>query len=292
MRDRYRWLGLVMSLVLSVPALAMGNEPIGPRQVVEGTVRFDLYWGYLIVAHGSSGPLRGLTFVVDTGASPTVLDPRIARKLHLEGQSTETRVLGGSVQAQTAMLPSLSFGPIERTNVPVLIQDLSFLEKALPLRVDGMIGLDVLGQSAFVIDYASREIRFGPSPALPNPIPLRMKDGLAIIDARVNGVAASLLLDTGAPSLILFAGGATGPVEDRRVSTEQRSPGSIGEVDHKQLRLRSLGVGATEFGQASVSVVSSGGRAGYAFDGLLSPAALGITRVAIDLGRGEVAFSR
>jgi hypothetical protein len=131
----------------------MGFREAGPRQAMEGTVSFDLYHGYLIVARGSAGPLKGLTFLLDTGASPTVLDPRLARKLHLEQFPASISVLGGSVQAEMAIVPSLNFGPMQRDNISVLIEDLSFLQKALPVRVDGVIGLDVLGQSAFVIDY-------------------------------------------------------------------------------------------------------------------------------------------
>ena len=47
-------------------------------------------------------------------------------------------------------------------NFPVIVQDLSFAEKALGIRVDAMIGFDVLGQSPFTIDYESRKLVFGP----------------------------------------------------------------------------------------------------------------------------------
>jgi predicted aspartyl protease len=286
------WISVVMGFALTGHALALGYQEMGPRQVTEGTVRFQLYWGYLIVAQGSAGPLKGLSFLLDTGASPTVLDPRVARALHLMEEPASITVVGGSVQAGKTVVPDLSFGPVQRDNVPVLVEDLSFLQKALPVRIDGVIGLDVLGQTSFMIDYASRTIAFGAVPALPNAIPLHMGDGLAIVDAQVNGVGASLLLDTGASSLTLFARNTTGPVAGLKVSAAQGSGGSIGEFAHKQGKLRSLKLGETEFGPEPVSVVSEGNRPGYAFDGLLSPAAMGVTKVAIDLGRGEVAFSR
>ena len=292
MRDRGFWMSLVVGFVLTGQALAMDYQEIGPRQVTEGTVGFNLYWRYLIVAQGSAGPLKGLNFLLDTGASRTVLDPRVARKLHLEEQPASIVVAGGSVQAAWATLPSLSFGPLQKENVSVQIVDLSFIQKSLPVRVDGILGLDVLGQSPFVIDYVSRKIHFGASLALPNAIPLHVSNGLPIVDGEVNGVAASLLLDTGAPSLILFARNIAGPVAGLKVSTAERSPENIGEVDHKQVQVHSLRLGETEFGKESFSVVSDGRPAGYSFDGLLSPAALGVTKVAIDLGRGQVAFSR
>jgi len=292
MRDRYRWLSVLLSFVLLGQPFAMGFREAGPRQAMEGTVSFDLYHGYLIVARGSAGPLKGLAFLLDTGASPTVLDPRLARKLHLEQFPASISVLGGSVHAEMAIVPSLNFGPMQRDNISVLIEDLSFLQKALPVRVDGVIGLDVLGQSAFVIDYVLREIRFGPPPAMPTSLPLLMKAGLAIVDAEVNDIPAHLLLDTGASSLILFARTTLGPVSDLKVSAVQRRPDTIGDFDRKQVSVHSLKLGKAEFRQEPAFVVPDGSHAGQAFDGLMSPAALGLTRVVIDVGRGKLAFSR
>jgi hypothetical protein len=160
-----------------------GDRDFGSPPPVESTVKFDLYHDYLIVARGSAGPLKGLTFLIDTGASPSVLDPRLAQKLHLQQSPASIAVVGGSVPAGTAIVPSLNLGPIRRENVPVLIEDLSFFQKALPVRIDGVIGLDVLGQSAFLIDYGARQIHFGSHVVLPISIPLRLVKGLAIVDA-------------------------------------------------------------------------------------------------------------
>jgi hypothetical protein len=181
---------------------------------------------------------------------------------------------------------------MQRENVPVLIEDLSFLQKALPVRVDAIIGLDVLGQTAFVIDYAARQIHLGPLPALPDAIPLHMAGGLAILDAQVNNLPAHLLLDTGASSLFLFARSTPGAVSDVRVSAVQQSSGTIGESERKAVKLHSLRLGSAEFAQETAFLVPDGSHGGHPFDGLISPAGLGIRRVAIDLARGEVEFSR
>ncbi|HEV2273717.1 MAG TPA: aspartyl protease family protein, partial [Acidobacteriaceae bacterium] len=221
-------LSALAGLVVTAASPAKGSEsgplpPAGVSRSHPAVVRVDLYRGYLIVARGSIGPLKGLHFLLDTGATPTVLDPRLAQKLHLEQQPAGIAVLGGRVQGARSMAPSLEFGPIRAANVPVLIEDLSFLEKALPVHIDAMIGLDVLGHGSFVIDYASRAIGFGPAPPLPVSIPLRVKDGLAIVDAEVNHAPVRLLVDTGASSLILFETGMPGSVSGLGVSAVRRS---------------------------------------------------------------------
>jgi predicted aspartyl protease len=269
-----------------------GDRDFGSPPPVEGTVKFDLYHGYLIVARGSAGPLKGLTFLIDTGASPSVLDPRLAQKLHLQQSPASIAVVGGSMPAGTAIVPSLNLGPIRRENVPVLIEDLSFFQKALPVRIDGVIGLDVLGQSAFLIDYGARQIHFGSHVVLPISIPLRLVQGLAIVDAEVNDMPALVLVDTGASSLLLFARNMPGPAKELKVSAGQRSSDAIGEFARRQLSLHSLKLGQAEFRQTPACVVQDPSHEGRGFDGLISPAALGIRRVAIDLARGELGFSR
>jgi predicted aspartyl protease len=292
MRDRFRWFVVLLGLVLAGQPFALGEQEIGPRRPIEGTVNFDLYRGYLMIARGSAGTVKGLTFLLDTGASSSVLDPQLARKLHLQRLPASMSVLGGSVQAEKSVAPSLNVGLMQRENVPVLIEDLSFLQKALPVRVDAIIGLDVLGQTAFVIDYAARQIHLGPLPALPDAIPLHMAGGLAILDAQVNNLPARLLLDTGASSLFLFARSTPGAISDVRVSAVQQSSGTIGESERKQVKLHSLRLGTTEFAQEPAFLVPDGSNGGHPFDGLISPAGLGVKRVAIDLARGEAAFSR
>ncbi len=288
----YRLLSVVLALTAAVQPPAMGYRERGPDQPAGATVRFDLYRGYLIVARGSAGPLKGLNFLLDTGAAPTVLDPRLARKLHLDERPISIGVLGGRAQGAAAIMPSLEFGPIHRENFPVVVEDLSFLERALPVRIDAMIGLDVLGQSAFVIDYSSRAIQFGPHPPLPVSIPLRMQDGLPVVDAQVDHLPVRLLVDTGASSLIIFQTKMPRQVLGLKVSAVQKSSNMIGDFERNQVWLHSLRFGAAELGKEPAFVVHDRSDTEPDLDGLMSPAALGITRVAIDLEHGVLAFSR
>jgi hypothetical protein len=46
-------------------------------------VTFKLHREYVIVVHGSIDGITNLNFIVDTGAVPSVLDKRLAGRLHL-----------------------------------------------------------------------------------------------------------------------------------------------------------------------------------------------------------------
>ena len=56
--------------------------------------------------------------------------------------------------------------------------------------------------------------------------------------------------------------------------------------------LPNLRLGETEFGKEPAFLVPSRGGGVQDFDGLVSPAALGITKMTFDLGRGVLTFSR
>jgi predicted aspartyl protease len=288
MRGRFLWLLVVSTSLATVgqPRACAYRETVQPAKAKVG---FELYRDYLIVLRGSAGPVKGLNFLLDTGATPSVLDARVAAKLGLQVAPEKVAVLNGNVAGGRSTMPSLEVGPLRRDNLPVLVQDLSFLRKALPVQIDGILGLDVLGQSSFVIDYASREIRFGTAPSLPVSIPLQIKEGLAIVDATVNHATVHLLLDTGAPSLIMFeemSAAASGK------GGSQPTARTIGEFDRRQVRLNSFALGEKEFGRQAAFMVQNTRDAGHDFDGLMSPAALGITMIAVDLGRGTLAFAR
>src|ERR1700692_4172816 len=133
MRGRnYCWLTLLTVLLVA-------GEPAARGYTHGQEVRFDLYYNYLIVARGSAGSLKGLNFLLDTGASPTVLDRRLAQKLQLEERPRVLAGLNGRAVTGRGILPTLQFGPTRKDNLPVLIEDLSFLEHALTVRIDAVI---------------------------------------------------------------------------------------------------------------------------------------------------------
>ncbi len=294
MRIRHFWSLIVLTaLAVAGQPAAHGykNSDSDSGHPVRSKVSFELYQNYFIIVHGSVGPLKGLNFLFDTGASPSILGPNVASKLHLATMPAVTAVLEGTIQSQTAIAPSLQIGPLQLQNLPVVIGDLSFIQNAFPFRLDGIIGLDVLGQTAFEIDYRSREIRFDLPPSsahsIPDSIPFHMQRGLAIVDATINHTQVHLLLDTGAPSIILFhempASGSK-PVLQRAKT--------IGNFDRKHVQSIDLKLGETDFNHQTAFVVPSQKDAGHDFDGVISPAALGIGRVALDLTQGKLTLTR
>jgi predicted aspartyl protease len=253
------------------------------------SVRFQLYRGYLIVVHGSIGAAKNLNFFLDTGATPALLDSGVARKLHLHGEESVSIVrLDRRTLAEETTLPSLKIGPLKRSNLRVVTADLSFYEKVLPVRIDAVVGLDVLGQRPFVIDYPGRVIRFESAPAMQVSLPLRLDQGVAVFDAEIDHTPVHLLFDTGAGSIVLFNKATPGSTGTK--DTEESS--KTADFEEKKVWLRTLRLGAEEFGPKPALLTRNPKPSQLNVDGLMSPAALGISRVAVDLKAGVLAFSR
>lgn len=287
-------ISVVLSLATTPWVLASDTpEPLAPPPMhgTTATVPFDLYQGYFMVVHGSVGRLKNLNFFVDTGTNAPVLDSRIAKKLKIHPeQPVNITILGGNVTGTWGNLPSLQLGPVEQSNLQVVTADLSFFVRSMPVHIDAIVGLDVLGQSPFVIDYSDRVIRFGSPPNLPFSVPLRRVAGLAVFDAIIDSEPVHLLFDTGASSLVLFTG-TTPEISNVKIAAPVR-PEAIGNFESKEVRLRSLRLGPEEFRKKPALVTRNPEPSQLDFDGLASPTALGISRISINLEEGVLAFSR
>lgn len=262
------------------------NPPVPPA------VKFDLYRSYLIVVPCSLSGQEHLNFVVDTGADPTVLDRRTAQKLGLRAfGSGQVANVQGAAQGESAILLELRLGPVRATNLKVLVSDLSFLEKALNLRIDGIIGIDVLGQIAFTIDYHARLINFSEAASLDCSVPYQVVEHFPTVEITLNGGPFRLMVDTGASSLMLFSTRAEGRIAQPKGATVKHSTNLSGTFQRTQVALRDTILGDADLGDQTAFVVANQKDVGADFDGLLSPAALGISQIAIDPPHGVIRFS-
>jgi hypothetical protein len=73
-------------------------------------VPVELYQHHLVVAKGSIGELSGLNLLIDTGAIPSVVDGRIARKLHIRGESAIVVAFGRQARTQSAVVDGFRIG--------------------------------------------------------------------------------------------------------------------------------------------------------------------------------------
>jgi predicted aspartyl protease len=282
MRGKLFGIWMLLGLLLSSEAAGAG------RELVE--VPFKLYRGYAIVVQGSVGPLEKLNLLVDTGAVPSVIDQRIAKRLKLAGKVERLAVFSQDVQARQVRLTELRVGPVVATSVAALVQDLSFIEQGLGTHVDAMIGFDVLGRSSFSIDYEAEKLVFGPVEPSESPYALQVGPGFVYLTLRVQGRPIYLVVDTGSKDLILFASRVRDRLNGLRARGTKTSSNLGGEVKLRQVNLPEARLGSTPLGPLDAFLLDSPGQGTLGFDGLLGVRSLGLTRLSFDFERQTICW--
>ena len=107
-------------------------------------------------------------FIVDTGASHSVISTQTAEKLGLiEGASCcgpphgpSAQGAGGAVAARLTTNESLRVGDAESRNIEAAVVDLTNLSKTSQQTLDGIIGRNFMQNYKVIIDYPRQQIYF------------------------------------------------------------------------------------------------------------------------------------
>ena len=165
-----RSLGLVVLLVVLSPNFTSLFAAGPPTQIP-----FRLYGGFAIVVRGAIGSQGSLNILIDTGAVPSVVHQRLARKLNLSGSREVISVVNQNRSLERVSLAGLRVGSLEFPSVSAVVLDLAAIESRLGIRLDAIIGLDVFGRQNFTIDYRQRQLLIGDALATGEPIPFELK---------------------------------------------------------------------------------------------------------------------
>jgi predicted aspartyl protease len=284
-------------LILAELAVVVRSLPADNR---ETELPFKLYRGYTIVTRGSVAGLKHLNFIIDTGAVPSVVDVKVARKLGLEGQVEPLSLFNETVETRRVTLPGLVLGPIHTGPLSVVVEDLARFESHLGVRVDGMIGLDVLDRQNFVVDYESGTMAFGegagngraPLDAPETSVPFELGPGYAVVSLDVEGQPLRLMVDTGARSLILFAPRVRGRLGGSHSIGERVIGNAGGTFTLTEFVLPDASLGAVRLTAQKVALMEGQAPASVDLDGLLGVRSLGVRRLGFDFEHRTMTWAR
>src|SRR4029077_4579246 len=194
--------GLVGLFFLSQIATARTRKE-SVQRAASDEIPFELVSGYLVVVDGSIGPLHGLKFVLDTGSTYSMLNRKLADQLELRRLTGEAFNIDKTVKTEWATMQEVEIGPIRATQVLVIVTGPEYF-KSIGSHVDAVVGLDLLRQKNFSIDFANRKVRFGPLEAGRHSIPMVSDDMALKVEAQANGRLLHLVLDSGAPGPLMY----------------------------------------------------------------------------------------
>ena len=272
-----RVLAVAAAVLMEVSAVA-GSE-------AGKEIPFRLTHGFLIVVQGSIGPLKDLSFVVDTGARHTVVDSSVARTLHLQSSgSVQQSGLSGPVAMDQVSLEKIWWGRNQFTDCKVLSFDLSSISAYLGQKIDVLLGLDLLSREDFQIDYAEQKIHFEQHAVPENVVAFELNKPELVVALRLEDHVLDVLLDTGSDSAAVFRNRL--PKEDLPPVEAQPGHDLNGDVRFARLTAKHVRLGDVELQGVPVFVIPARpNRQGY--DGSFSPSVLHAKRIYFDFERGQ-----
>jgi predicted aspartyl protease len=269
------------------------NSPVLIAAEPTAQIPFKLRGGFAIVVSGAIGSQDNLNFLVDTGAVPSVVHQRLASKLNLSGPREDISVVSQNHSVERVVLPHMRLGLLEFPSVSAVVVDLAPIEKQLGLRLDAIVGLDVLGGQNLTIDYRKCEILIGVAATNGEAIPFELlweaDAPYVVVRMETNSQVVRLLLDTGADSITLFAARLKGRALAAQKSGARKDVSASGEYAVEQVQLQDVRLGEVKRGRRQATMVDVPARASQDFDGMLGPTSLGITRLAFDF-RGKILY--
>jgi len=177
--DRFTHVMLAAFLFIALSAVADGTD-------LKPGLRFRFERnGPLFVPVEAIGASR--TFILDTGASPCMLDTRFRSKLTIAGK-VKMRTAAGTIPLRTYSQPDLTISGVtlEARSDAVLIGMLPFCE-ATGKTVDGVVGLSVLQDHVLRISAAERQFE------LLNSVPSDPGTEIPVTWPKGDGLNANLL---------------------------------------------------------------------------------------------------
>ena len=254
-------------------------------------VPFQLHRGYLAIVKGLVGQTLETNFLVDTGAYPSVIDLGVAASLRLAKRPAHVNLTRQTIETHTAVLPSLIVGPIHVSSLPVLIQDLSFLSKAIGYKVDGIVGLDVLRNASFTINYQTREIEFGATRDLTSCAPFETDTPLVSVRMASHSQRFRVVIDTGGPDLMFFKSRVADTARFKELDSEQvRDSGE--RFERRKVLVPDMYLGDKTFGSQIAFVVDDRVDEGDNFDAVLGVRGAHFRKIAFDFEHRKFCWDR
>jgi hypothetical protein len=252
-------------------------------------VPFELYQHHLIVTKGSIGAVNGLSLLIDTGTIPSMVDGRIARKLHVQAGPSVLVAFGQSVAIRSTVLNGFRIGARQPSAVPAGVDDLSYLEG---VRIDAIVGLDVLARTSFSIDYRTHVLRFSPGGREESVAPLELAWPFLTVQMTIGGQQVRLLVDTGSSDLVLFKSRMPAALSRAPWRGDKTVQYASGAARLQRLDLRQVRLGARVWDKLTAWALDRV-LDGYppSIDGVLGVLALECQRVHFDFKRNELGCS-
>jgi predicted aspartyl protease len=178
--------------------------PVGASSGGDKEIPFREAWGFAVVVPVQVGGAGVHEFLLDTGATYTVLEPGLAQELAEDAvPAAPILSLAGEIEASTARV-DLMIGSRSLPGVEVRVAPLPAIRSDEP-RVRGLLGQSALQHLDYTIDHARRRLVLHGAPAASSPPVAPGSGARPVLLARLGcGAPSRFVLDSGVSTPVLF----------------------------------------------------------------------------------------
>jgi predicted aspartyl protease len=284
------WFLPLACLSLFLTSLAQAEAQSNSAEPPSSELPFKLASSYLIQVEGRLGTQSNLKFIIDTGATITILDRKIADRLHLDRRPAQSFNFDRKLNWESATLPELQFGPVHGTAITVFIGHLAEYSE-FAKNADAIIGMDLLKFSNFSIDFDTHKITFHPSMQKATLVagdPLLL---CPILEIQVQGHQIRLIVDTGLTGIILYEERLRNHVPGLRTTGHLADAVLGGRVQAKQANIPDVLLGKTNRDVTVLLVASPAPEMLPGIDGIIGVDALHAHHIDFDFVRRTLSWN-
>jgi hypothetical protein len=203
-----------------------------------------------------------LDFLLDSGASESVIDAGVARELGLAVTEQGSYDFLGKITRGETMIDDLALGPIHARH---------FALDAIPLalgtedrKIVGLLGGDFFASARIAVDFGKKTVTMlGPSVTLPadgwTQLPIQVTDFVPVTKAKLNGVDGTFIVDLGSFDSILFGHYFANFKPNTRGDVQGQVSGISGvDHDYRSYTFSRIDIGDLAFAGMHVSVIDGG----------------------------------
>jgi predicted aspartyl protease len=286
--------GLVAGMLLAVGAVAAGAGRT-KGELASNEMAIEVYRDVLVVARGSVNGIGNLRFLLDTGATDTAIDRKVAERLGLRGQPAGVISFGKKLALERSEVQEIAFGPERIAHARVMIEDLGYLG-LLGAHFDGVIGLDLLRRRSFLVDYTRKRVVFGPTAECEGGgmrmAPMRADARSVTVLVDLDGRPVWMVADTGTPLTVVYEDTLDDlPVNYSPVGTIE-AQGLGGRVENRMAIVPRLRIGGQDLDTEVVLVSTPGATRLSGVSGYLGLGALDAKQVAFSFETNQLLWKK
>jgi len=261
-------------------------------RLASNEMAIEVYGGYLAVARGSVNNADNLRFLLDTGASSSAIDRRVAERLGLHGQPAKVISFDKTVALEWTGVQEMTFGPERICNVRVMIEDLGYLRSS-GAHVDGVIGLDQLRRQSFLIDYARERVVFGPTATGGmHSVPMRADAKSIRVEVELDVRPVWMVADTGARGIVLYEDTLKDLLANYRVEGRTGAVSLGGPLENRIAIVPRLRLGGQDLDREVVLINAPGAKRLSGVSGYLGLASLDAKQVAFSFETNQLLWRK